>query len=145
MKIFFLAQPIGFYCDEIHGAAIPEGAVEITASKHAELLVGQNSGKLIGADGNGLPVLMDPLPLEPGIPDVISRFQALAALMQAGLLQAVQAWASDSSTDPLHRLAFETATEFSRASPALNAGAEALGWTSEKLDDLFRAGAEILA
>lgn len=145
MKIFFLAQPIGFYCDEIHGASIPEGAVEITALKHAELLAGQNAGKLIAADEDGFPVLIEPSPLEPAIPDVISRFQALAALMQAGLLQAVQAWASDPGTNPLHRLAFETATEFSRASPALNAGAEALGWTSDQLDDLFRTGAEILA
>ncbi|KDC23002.1 hypothetical protein AZ20_4201 [Bordetella bronchiseptica E014] len=78
-------------------------------------------------------------------PASVSRFQALAALLQADLLGAVTAWANDPSTDPLHKLAFETATEFTRTSPTLAAGAAALGWTSQQLDALFDAAMQIQA
>ncbi|MFY3433895.1 hypothetical protein ACOTI9_14710 [Achromobacter mucicolens] len=142
--IYFSASPVGFYREDIHGADIPANAVGISEERYIELLSGQESGKLITADENGQPVLVDP-PSASTAPRIISRFQALAALMQAGLLHDVESWAADPNTHPLHRLAFETAAEFSRTSPALNAGAEALGWTSEQLDDVFRAGAEILA
>lgn len=83
--------------------------------------------------------------MENTVPSVVSRFQALAALMQAGLLDAVQAWADDTDTDPLHRLAFTTATEFHRDSPTLAAGAAALGWSDAQLDALFIAAASIKA
>lgn len=78
-------------------------------------------------------------------PVSVSRFQALAALLQAGLLDAVAAWANDPGTDPLHKLAFETATEFSRTSPTLAAGAAALGWSEQQLDALFDAAMQIQA
>ncbi|AZW14210.1 hypothetical protein CS344_20060 [Bordetella bronchiseptica] len=78
-------------------------------------------------------------------PVSVSRFQALAALLQAGLLEAVTAWANDPGTDPLHKLAFETATEFSRTSPTLAAGAAALGWSEQQLDALFDAAMQIQA
>lgn len=81
----------------------------------------------------------------PTVPLKVSRYQALAALMQAGLLDAVTAWAHDSATDPLHKLAFDTATEFARASSTMAAGAAALGWTDAQLDDLFIAAAQIQA
>ncbi len=75
----------------------------------------------------------------------VSRFQALAALMNAGLLDDVTAWANAPGTDPLHKLAFETATEFSIASPTLTAGAAALGWSGAQLQALFDAAAQIQA
>ncbi|AZW22916.1 hypothetical protein [Bordetella bronchiseptica] len=78
-------------------------------------------------------------------PVSVSRFQALAALLQANLLDAVTAWANDPGTDPLHKLAFETATEFSRTSPTLAAGAAALGWSEQQLDALFDAAMQIQA
>ena len=76
---------------------------------------------------------------------IVSRFQALAALMQAGLLQDVTDWANAPTTDPLHKLAFETATEFSITSATMTAGAAALGWSNEQLQALFEAASEIVA
>ncbi|MBN3270132.1 hypothetical protein CUR95_24015 [Bordetella bronchiseptica] len=93
-------------------------------------------------DGELLPPEVIPAPAELA---AVSRFQALAALMQADLLDAVAAWANDANTDPLHKLAFETATEFRRDSPTLAAGAAALGWTAGQLDDLFSIAQEIRA
>lgn len=75
----------------------------------------------------------------------VSRFQALAALMHAGLLADVTTWANDPATDPLHKLAFDTATEFSISSPTMTAGAAALGWSGAQLQALFDAAAQIQA
>lgn len=50
----------GFYSPEIHGAAIPADAVEITATRHAELIAGQAAGKTIGHGADGTPILIDP-------------------------------------------------------------------------------------
>lgn len=79
----------------------------------------------------------------PIVPLKVSRYQALAALMKAGLLDAVTAWAHAPDTDPLHKLAFDTATEFTRFSATMAAGAAALGWTDEQLDGLFVAASKI--
>lgn len=53
----------GFYSRDINGDNIPEDAVEITAEQHAALLEGQSQGKIISADENGHPILIDPPPL----------------------------------------------------------------------------------
>lgn len=79
----------------------------------------------------------------PVVPLKVSRYQALAALMKAGLLDAVTAWAHAPDTDPLHKLAFDTATEFARSSATMAAGAAALGWSDEQLDGLFVAASKI--
>lgn len=50
----------GFYLPAIHGANIPADAVEITDAEHKALLAGQSAGRLIRADANGRPVLVDP-------------------------------------------------------------------------------------
>ena len=55
----------GFYDEAIHGDNIPADAVEITIEEHAALLEGQSQGKLIQADANGRPVLVDPPPPTP--------------------------------------------------------------------------------
>lgn len=101
-------------------------------------------GKVRAAGPDGLPVWVD-APLQSVQVTKVSRFQALAALMQAGLLDDVTAWANAPTTDPLHKLAFDTAAEFSRSSPTLAAGAAALGWSEGQLDDLFAAAAQIQA
>ena len=61
--MFYSKQTGGFYTREIHGAAIPADAVEITTEEHAALLDGQRQGKLITADGDGRPVLQDQPPI----------------------------------------------------------------------------------
>lgn len=58
--MYFSKATGGFYSVEIHGDNIPADAVEITIEQHAALLEGQSQGKIIGADGVGNPVLIDP-------------------------------------------------------------------------------------
>ena len=58
--MFYSKLTGGFYTTEIHGDNSPADAVEITAEQHAALLDGQSQGKVIAADENGYPVLIDP-------------------------------------------------------------------------------------
>ena len=46
-----------FYHSEVHGTAIPEDAVRVTARRHAELLDGQRQGRSILVGANGKPTL----------------------------------------------------------------------------------------
>lgn len=89
---------------------------------------------------------VDPAEIPVRLPVVtVSRFQALAALIQAGLLDDVTAWANAPTTDPLHKLAFDTAAEFTSTSPSLLAGASALGWSDGQLQTLFEIASGIVA
>jgi len=58
--MLYSANTGGFYDTAIHGDNIPADAVEITAAEHAALLEGQSQGKVIVADENGYPILVDP-------------------------------------------------------------------------------------
>lgn len=71
----------------------------------------------------------------------VSRFQALAALTQAGLLNQVQGFI-DQSTDPLLRLAWAEAS-FDRQSSMVRAVSEELGMTEDEVDQLFEAATKI--
>jgi len=75
----------------------------------------------------------------------VSRFQARAALLQAGLLDRVEALMADAETPALARLAWREAVEFRRTSPTVQAMAGALGWDEAQIDALFRAAGEIEA
>jgi hypothetical protein len=96
--------------------------------------------------GNGWRIVGEyvaPEPPPPPVPDVVSRFQAKAALSAAGLLPAVEAALADA--DPLAQLAWAEAIEFRRQSPTILALATALGLTDAQLDDLFIAADQIEA
>ncbi|MGI2326150.1 MULTISPECIES: hypothetical protein [unclassified Methylococcus] len=85
---------------------------------------------------------------EPGVPHVpqtVSRFQAKAALSNAGLLEQVDALMSDPATDPIARLAWLDAQEFHRTSPTVVVMAQALGLDAAALDELFTTAASIIA
>ena len=142
MGLHYSASTRGFYDDAIHGT-LPADATPITAQAHANLLAAQSAGKVIEPDASGLPVAVDPPP--PGPPQVVSRFQARAALHLAGLLTAVEALMTDPATDMLARLAWTDAQEFRRTSPTLLAMASALSLTDEQLDQLFVTAAGIEA
>lgn len=58
--MLYSKQTGGFYDHAIHGDNIPDDAVEITQEQHAALLQGQSDGRLITADENGFPILVDP-------------------------------------------------------------------------------------
>lgn len=80
-----------------------------------------------------------------GVPQSVTRFQALAALHLAGHLPAVQAIMAAPETPVLAKLAWDNALSFERSSPLLNGLAGTLGLTSQDLDDLFTAAAGIAA
>lgn len=63
--MFYSKSTSGFYSREIHGDAIPDDAVEITADAHATLLAGQSEGKRIVAGPDGHPELAAPPPVDP--------------------------------------------------------------------------------
>lgn len=142
MSLFFSTTTRGFYDDAIH-AALPADAKPITEQVRENLLAAQSAGKVIEADADGFPVAVDPPP--PGPPQVVSRFQARAALHLAGLLDQVEALMADPQTDPLARLAWTDAQEFRRTSPTLVAMASALSLTDAQLDQLFITAAGIEA
>lgn len=82
-------------------------------------------------------------PPEIPVPDAVSRFQARAALHQAGLLEAAEA--AVATSDMIVRLAWQDAQEFRRDSPTVATLADALGLTPAQLDELFRQAAGIVA
>lgn len=73
----------------------------------------------------------------------VSRFQAIAVLLNAGLLSQVNAALADAG--PLAQLAWAEATEFRRNSPTIAGLSAGLGLTDTQVDDLFRAAALIIA
>jgi hypothetical protein len=81
--------------------------------------------------------------LPPPVPFSVSRFQAKAALSDAGLLASAQSIVD--AADASVKMAWDEAVEFRRNSPTINALAGALGIDSDGLDDLFRAAALIEA
>ena len=72
--MFYSKSTGGFYSREIHGDAIPADAAEITVEGHAALLEGQSQGKLIQANADGHPILVDPPP--PTTEEIISQYTA---------------------------------------------------------------------
>jgi hypothetical protein len=77
------------------------------------------------------------------VPDSVTPFQAKAALLNAGLLDAVLA--AIAAAPRITQLAWAEATEFRRTSPTVLMLAGALGLTSTQLDDLFKAAKGIEA
>ena len=72
---------------------------------------------------------------------VVTPFQAKAALLDADLLDDIEALIADPLTDRVVVLAWNNAIQFERLSPMVAGIAAALGWTDEQLDGLFEAAA----
>lgn len=77
------------------------------------------------------------------IPAVVSRFQAKAAMLQAGMLDQVEALIAGG--DAVTQLAWAEAVEYRRDSPLINSLAAAMDLTAEQVDDLFIAAAKVSA
>ena len=73
----------------------------------------------------------------------MSRFQALAALTNAGLYATAQA--AVTAAGGITLLAWNNATQFDRTSPTIASLQGALGLTSAQVDALFIAAAQITA
>ena len=84
------------------------------------------------------PVDIIPVP----VPQIISRFQAKAVLLQMELLDDVETLMTSAS--PIVKLAWENAIEFNRQSPSLLAMSSALGLSSEQLDALFIEASKVV-
>lgn len=102
-----------------------------------------------GRDIYAMSLAIGPAPYvepEPGpepVPQRISRFQARAALLDAGLLADVEIAVSE--TAPLTQLAWAEATEWMRDSPAIAVIGAALGLSPEDIDNLFIEAAKFTA
>lgn len=85
----------------------------------------------------------DPVPVP--VPAIVTRFQAKAALLNAGLLAQVETLMADPATPAITRLAWVEALSFERSSPTVAAMGAALGLADADIDALFIAAAEIAA
>lgn len=81
----------------------------------------------------------------PPVPESVSRFQARAALYQAGYLEQVNQMMQAEATPMMAKLAWQDAQEFRRDSALVQSMGAALGLSSSQLDDLFRLAATIVA
>lgn len=146
-EIFYSRSTQGFYTKELHGERIPADAKQVSQETYEAMLEGQANGKLISCNEHGFPILVDPPPsLDPlAVPTEVSRFQARAALLQAGLLDDIEAYMADPATDPFVRIAWQDAQVFKRNSPTVLSLQPLLGLTDGQLDDLFRFAATIEA
>ena len=80
------------------------------------------------------------------VPEVITPRQAKIALLQAGLLDDVEAGIAaipDETTRRIAQVEWEYAQEVRRDWPLLNDVAAAIGLTAEQVDELFQAAARI--
>ena len=93
----------------------------------------------------GVWVVADVVPPAPVVPEAVTRFQARAALAQAGLLESVTAMMEQPGTPIVVKLAWTDALEFRRHSPTVLSLAGALGMSSAQLDALFISAAQIEA
>lgn len=80
---------------------------------------------------------------ENGIPQEVTRFQALAALHLSEKLEQVEAIMAQPETSVLTKLAWQNALVFKRQSPMVLAIGEVLGLSAEDLDQLFITAASI--
>lgn len=78
-----------------------------------------------------------PPPPPSRVPLYVTRFQALAALLQAGLLGDIAAYMSLETTDSFTRLAWQEVQVFKRDSPLVSAIGSLFGLTQVQIDDLF--------
>lgn len=83
--------------------------------------------------------------VEKAVPFEVTRFQALAALQNAGLLDTVTNYINQPTTPVMDKLAFDNAQSFRRDSPTLKSISTALGMTDQQLDDLFALAASMYA
>lgn len=86
----------------------------------------------------------EPAPIN-GVPQSVTRFQALAALHLAGHLPAVEAIMAAPETPMIAKLAWDNAQTFERTSPTLASLAAMLGMTDADLDALFTEAAGLSA
>ncbi len=76
---YFMSDPIALYDSDIT-SAIPHTAVEISDEQYEMLIHGQENGKIISADSNGTPVLLEPQP--PTLQELIAQAETKKSLLR---------------------------------------------------------------
>lgn len=144
--MFYSKTTGGFYNNDINGENIPADAVEITDELHKSLMDGQGTeGKIIVFDEiSQLPALATPDP-PPVIPSSITQRQARISMLDAGILDDVEAAISSIAgvEGEKARIAWEWASEIRRDDPLLISIAEHLGLDSEQIDQIFLEASKI--
>ena len=112
--------------------SVPFTATPFDAEEHGrELFARAAAGEFGDVAAYVAPPVVTPVPAK------VTRFQAMAALLNAGLLDDVDAIMAEASTPALYKLAWREATEFERASPTIAALADRLQLTPAQVDALF--------
>lgn len=75
MSQFFYnaVAPTGFYCTDLHGAAIPSTATPISADKYVELRDGLAAGRIVSVSTSGELILQTP---RPSPDDLVAKIKA---------------------------------------------------------------------
>ena len=140
----------GFFPADVSYTSLPDDLIDIDEELHIELMAAQGLGATIQLGQDGLPAAIYPTILsseeilqEWRSKTKVSRFQAMAALHNEGLLD--EAVEVVTQAGGLIKLAWDNAIEFRRNSPAILNLALALGLDEEELDALFIVAAEIEA
>lgn len=134
--------PAGFYVEDIHGfreidgkpnpdCLIPLDAIQITEQQWQAFI--NNNGRRKWSDGHVVPY-QPPSP-EPVIPDRLSRRQFRLALIDAGLLEQVEAWIS--TQDVRTQAAYADSGTFLRTDEMLQQGFAELGFTEQQVIEFF--------
>lgn len=108
-------------------------------------IVNLTTGEIVTRDLTAEEIAALPAPQPDPIPQSVTRFQALAALAQAGLFITVDNMMMQFPVDDLRRLAWLDAQTFERNSPTMLEMAAALNLSDPQLDALFTAAADIVA
>lgn len=136
--MFYAPSTNGFYSLALHGAGVPEDAVEITDERHLELIEGQSLGREIFCAEDGMPALRDRPALEPKVPDRVTSRQCELALLDAELLDDVEE--AVAGLDRRSQIEWRTKTVVERDSPLVRQLAESL---NIDLDSLFTEAAKL--
>jgi hypothetical protein len=143
--MLYSASARGFYSRDIHDDSIPLDAVNLTDDQYNALLAGQSTGKVIIPNSDGFPVLSDPVDLPPQIPVKVTMRQARLALLNAGLLDDVEA-AINALPEPPRtaaRIEWDFSSEVFRHRDFVLMLGNTLGLDSEEMDDLFITAATL--
>ncbi|HED3078947.1 TPA: tail fiber assembly protein [Citrobacter amalonaticus] len=76
---FFTSDPLALHNTEIT-STVPDTAVEISDEHYEMLIAGQENGKIISADSNGMPVLLEPPP--PTQQELIAQAETKKSLLR---------------------------------------------------------------
>lgn len=128
------------------GKEMPADASLISDELHLILRQGVSDGKVFKPNEQGIPTLYDREAERPPVPTHVTMYQARAALIMAGLDDAVESAINGMPDGPekkLTRTAWEYAQNVERASQFTQNLAAALGLTGAQLDDLFIAAGQV--